>query len=215
MLHHHPGGLALTKRVFDYCAFIPGAKVIDVGCGAGMTVEYLQNVLGLHSIGVDLSEIRLAEGKKRSPGLQLVQASGEKLPFADASFDGGIAECSMSVMKDAGAVLAEISRVLVPGGKLAITDIYLPTSDTLAGYMNAGQLKKMLEKRGFTIGIWEDQSACLREFVACYIMEHGSMEEFWRCVSIPKKKLGYFLLVAEKRGNGRMEHFGEKNMSSL
>ncbi|WWV70642.1 Demethylrebeccamycin-D-glucose O-methyltransferase [Sporomusa ovata DSM 2662] len=199
MLHQHPGGLTLTRQVAKYCAFMPGAKVLDVGCGTGVTMEYLQDACGLQAVGVDVSEARLEQGRKRSPHLQFIQAAGESLPFADVSFDGVITECSLSVMQDAGTVLTEISRVLVSGGKLAITDVYLPVSDSTAGYLNRNQLKKMLEKSGFTIVVWEDQSAFLREFIACYIMEYGSVEELWQCVSIPKTKAGYFLLVAEKR----------------
>lgn len=200
MLHQHPGGFKLTKQLLDYCSFSPAAKVLDVGCGIGTTVGYLQDVLGLQAIGVDLSEIRLAQGRKKSSsGLSLIQAAGENLPFADASFDGVIAECSLSVMQDIYTVLTEIYRVLTPGGKLAITDVYLPDSDSTAGYLNNSQLKTILEKNGFASIIWEDQSAFLREFVARYIMEHGSVEELWQCVPTGKKKLGYFLLVAEKK----------------
>ncbi len=199
MLYQHPGGLVLTKRVVDYCEFIPGAKVIDIGCGTGMTVEFLRDIYLLQAVGIDLSKERLEQGRQRSPRLPLVQATAKGLPFADSSFEGGIAECSLSVMQEQEKVLAECSRVLVPGGKLAITDVYWPDSDSSAGYMNSNQLKKMLEEAGFAIVVWEDQSTFLREFVACYIMEHGSMEELWQCVSIPKTKLGYFLLVAEKR----------------
>lgn len=215
MIHQHPGGLTLTSRLLDYCAFNSGAKVLDVGCGIGTTVEYLCNVRGLNAIGTDVSELRLAQAKKRAPCLQFVKAAGESLPFADGSFDGLIAECSLSVMQDTSTVLAEFSRVLVPGGKLAITDIYLPDSGCLPGFENSGQIKKMVAENGFTIVIWEDQSACLREFVACYIMEYGSVEELWRCRANLKTKLGYFLLVAEKMANERMNCCGKQNLSSL
>ena len=198
MLHQHPGGLTLTKLVIDYCAFMPDAKVLDVGCGTGTTVEYLCETYGLQATGVDVAEVRLAQGRNRTPGLQLIHASGESLPFADASFDGVVAECSLSVMQDVTKVLAEISRILMPGGKLAITDVYWPASDCSAGYLNNHQLEKMLAENGFSIVIWEDQSTFLREFVACYIMEHGTMDELWQCIATPKAKLGYFLLVAEK-----------------
>lgn len=197
MLHQHPGGIALTKRVIDYCAFFPGAKVIDVGCGTGVTVEYLCDTAGLQAVGVDLSRARLEQGKKRSPGLPVLQAAGEDLPFADACFEGGIAECSLSVMQDPAKVLAEFSRVLVLGGKLAITDIYVPDSENTSGFFYRRQLQKMLAEAGFTVITWEDQSACLREFVASYIMADGDRQELWQCVSAGTKA-GYFLLVAEK-----------------
>jgi arsenite methyltransferase len=198
MLHQHPGGLALTKRLIDFCLFLPGARVLDIGCGTGTTVQYLQDVCRLQPIGVDSAEIRLAQGRSCSPGLALIQAAGESLPFADAAFDGVVAECSLSVMQNQAKVLAEVSRVLAPGGKLAITDVYLPDSDSSAGYLNTRQLTTMLEKNGFTSIIWEDQSTFLREFVARYIIEHGAMEDLWPCSPLPKKKLGYFLLIAEK-----------------
>ena len=194
----HPGGITLTKRVLGYCAFAPGATVLDVGCGTGRTVEYLHAACRLAAVGVDISPVRLAQGRQRVPALPLIQAAGESLPFADASFAGVIAECSLSVMQDAAAVLAEISRVLVHGGKLAITDVYLPASTAAAGYMNDKQLEAMLAANGFRILIREDCSALLREFVVGYIMEHGSAAELWPCTIAPKTKVGYFLLVAEK-----------------
>lgn len=194
----HPGGITLTKQVVGYCSFTPGTKVLDIGCGTGMTVEYLSDVCALQAVGVDVSPIQLEQGRKRAPDLRLIQAAGESLPFADAAFEGVIAECSLSVMQDAAAVLAEISRILVPGGKLAITDVYLPASTLATGYMNDRQLKRMLEENGFHLIIWEDCSAFLREFVASYIMEHGSTEELWPCTTTSKTKVGYFLLVAEK-----------------
>lgn len=198
MLDQHPGGFTLTKRLVDLCSFLPAAKVLDVGCGTGTTVQYLRDVCRLRPTGIDAAEVRLAQGRKRSPDLALLHATGECLPFADATFDGVIAECSLSVMSAKEMVLTEISRVLVPGGKLAITDVYLPDSDRSAGYLNRDQLATMLEKTGFAGIVWEDQSAFLREFVARYIMEYGAREELWQCVPFPKKKLGYFLLVAEK-----------------
>lgn len=203
MLHQHPGGLALTKKLIDYCNFTPGAKVLDVGCGAGTTVEYLSKCYELQAVGVDIAEARLQQGRERSPDLQLMLADGKMLPFADAYFDGVTAECSLSVMPNPAAVFAEISRILRPGGKLAITDVFLPDSDSSAGYLNYHHLVNMLRDTGFTLVVWEDHSNFLREFVASYIMTHGSLQELCQCIVIPKTKVGYFLLVAEKcQGKG-------------
>jgi hypothetical protein len=68
----------------------------------------------------------------------------------------------------------------------------------------------MLRERGFSVIFWEDQSAYLKEFVARFIMEHGSAETLWQCLALRQKDkqlsqqtlkrgLGYFLLVAEKQ----------------
>jgi arsenite methyltransferase len=218
-----PGGLLLTRRIVESCAFANGAHVVDVGCGTGITVEYLRDSYGLRAVGVDVSDARLEQGRKRAADLHLIRAAGEALPFADGSMDGALAECSLSVMRDVGKVLTEIHRILVPGGKLALTDLYTPDScstsaagkrpslSELTGVMKRGELTKLLTDAGFSVIQWEDQSAVLKEFVARFIMECGSAEELWLCIALRKDagqvcrpavkpaRLGYFLLVAEKR----------------
>lgn len=211
-----PGGLRLTQRLIEACAFARGAKVVDVGCGTGITVEYMHNMCGLCAAGVDSSEARLQQGRERTAGLRLMRAAGEALPFSDNSVHGVLAECSLSVMQDAGRVLAEMHRILVPGGKLAVTDLYIrprddaaPDAECISGIKNDRELTNLLEEKGFRIMLWEDQSACLKEFVARFIMEHGSAEALWQCIAKRQKDkalspqaiksgLGYFLLVAEK-----------------
>ncbi|MBS3976697.1 MAG: class I SAM-dependent methyltransferase [Syntrophomonadaceae bacterium] len=210
----HPGGLFLTQRLIDYCAFQPGARVIDIGCGAGNTVEYLQDIRRMDAVGIDSSEEALRQGKMRSPGLRLLKAQAESLPFAPASFEGVIAECSLSVMKYDGGVLSGINRVLVAGGKLAITDLYIkndrskaPASGStepncLNGALTYSELTRMMEEYGFKILLWEDHSPCLKEFIARYIMEYGVLAHCWQRGAQEKRerkeKIGYFLLVAEK-----------------
>lgn len=213
-----PGGLVLTRRVIDYCAFAQGAAVVDVGCGAGITVEYLRGQYNLDAVGIDLSAALLRQGRERVPGLPLVQAAGEKLPFADGSVAGVLAECSLSVMQDAGRVLAECGRILAAGGKLAISDLYIrdtgsitlaanrPERDCVSGIMTCEELAKLLTIHGFNTMVWEDQSDCLKEYVARFVMEYGSVQPLRRCIGASLNnrllsqtgKLGYFLLVAEK-----------------
>lgn len=197
MLQQHPGGLALTKQLLAACSFQPGTKVLDIGCGRGTTVEYLQEVCQVHAVGIDVSEERLAQGRDRNLSLQLIQAAAENLPFPDATFDGVIAECSLSVMVDARAVLAEIRRVLVLGGTLGVTDVYKKTTGGLPG-ADGEEWKELAKCSGFALRSWEDCSSALREFVACYIMEYGSTEGLCQWGKKEKGKLGYFLLVAEQ-----------------
>jgi len=206
-----PGGLRLTRRLLEYCTFEQGAKVVDIGCGAGITVQYLRDACHLCAMGIDLSEKLLQQARERVPDLPVLWAAGENLPFPENSFEGVIAECSLSVMKDANKVLAECGRILISGGKLAVTDVYIRTAegnDLLSGETGVttyAQFKKIVEDNGFNIIVWEDQSIFLKEFVACFIMEHGLAEELWQCVltqADDRKKLGYFLSVAEKRITG-------------
>ena len=205
-----PGGLELTRRILDCCGFPCGARVIDVGCGSGVTVEYLRDRLGLDAVGVDVCEAAVQEGKARCACLPLVHGAAEELPFPDGSAAGVLAECSLSTMQEPGKVLREVFRVLAAGGKLGMTDIYLRRTGELADAGNCGELMELLGGAGFRTLLWEDHSSCVKEFVARFILANGSQEELWRCLSeknrqmLPyrsaakEEKWGYFLLVAEK-----------------
>jgi len=224
MIHQHPGGLRLTKRLIDYCAFSSGAKVVDIGCGTGETVQYLRHECGIDAVGVDAAAERLTAGKERWPDLPLIEVVAENLPFAADSVDGVVAECSLSVMRGAGndtfnstiveckcKVIAEMGRILVAGGKLALTDIYdkNPDDGLPPVFLNYPALAGLLSENGFKILVWEDHSTHLKEFIASFIMKYGSIRELWQSITSVKNcpindsamkinKLSYFLLVAEK-----------------
>jgi len=204
-----PGGLVLTQRLVDDCNFQQGGRIVDIGCGTGKTVEYLRDQRGLNAVGIDLSVLLLAQGKQRTVDLQLIQSSGDNLPFVDHSIDGVLTECSLSIMPSVSRVLTEINRILIPGGKLGITDLYArDRSDNFStcnntGVMTWAEITQLLLDHGFEIVVFEDQSQLLREFVAGFIMEFGSADELWLCTGIDKnaqkkQAVGYYSLVAEK-----------------
>lgn len=93
---------------------VAGRTVLDVGCGAGQTTRWLL-ARGARVAAFDLSleQLRLAP-----PGLPLVQADAEALPFRDGSFD---VVCSaygaLPFVADAARVMREVARVLRPGGR--------------------------------------------------------------------------------------------------
>jgi arsenite methyltransferase len=220
-----PGGLALTERALAFCLFPPGASLLDVGCGAGGTVEHLISGHRFRAVGVDPSSVLLEFGRRRNHHLPLVLAAGEDLPFADSLWDGVFVECSLSVAKNADRVLGECSRVLTDGGRLVLSDLYMrgssitaadchrPSTHRLAGILNREELNGKLNTHGFQVMFWEDQSRALKEFVAQLILSRGAAPPFWCPVdqgkgkgggfattfeAIAQAKPGYFLCVARK-----------------
>jgi SAM-dependent methyltransferase len=83
----------------------PHARVLDLACGNAALGD---------RIGLDLSldELRLGSGAR-------VQGNARHLPFADASFDAATCHLAFMLFDDAPRVVAEISRVLRPGGRFA------------------------------------------------------------------------------------------------
>ena len=65
----------------------PGALVADLGCGSGVFTERLRRQ-GYRSIGVDISPKLIALGRRKYPGLELIEGDAEHLPFENGSLDG-------------------------------------------------------------------------------------------------------------------------------
>lgn len=216
-----PGGLDLTGRAVDFCRFPPGARLADVGCGVGATVEYLRQNRQLDAIGMEISSRLLKEGRRRDETLPLVQAGAEQLPCGDESLDGVLCECVLSLLPEPGRALREFHRILRPGGHLILSDMYLRSpggadifkeqsaDGCLQGALPRHRMVTMIHEAGFTILRWEDHSAFLKELAARLILAHGSMEEFWdktKSTGCPggmqqlltDARPGYYLLIARK-----------------
>jgi len=98
-------------------SLLKGAKVLDLGCGAGNDTAKLDK-MGFATEGIDLSDKLIEIVKQKTPNLKFVQGDMLKLPYKDASFDGVFAKASILhiAKEDVPKVLAEIKRVLKPKG---------------------------------------------------------------------------------------------------
>ena len=124
-----PGGLEITRRAFDVCAFAKSAnlvKILDVGCGRGDTAAYLEDEYGFCVTGIDSSAEAVSHAKEKHPGIEFMEGDGQALEFESLSFDCVLMECTLSLMPNPVEAIHEAFCVLKEGGYLIVHDLYIP-----------------------------------------------------------------------------------------
>ena len=130
MSNFRPGGFKITKKAMEIWKLPEGSEVLDIGCGTGDTVIFLEKEYGFECCGIDLSMARIKEGKSKYPNLNIKYGDGEFLDdFSSFSLDGILMECTLSLIKLPEEVLHEIYCVLKKGGRLFLSDLYIKDPD--------------------------------------------------------------------------------------
>lgn len=123
-----------------------GSKVLDIPCGGGVAFRGLRAEQELHYVAADLSSLMLrrarAEASRRGLNwIEFIEADVEALPFEDRSFDLVITYTGLHCFPDPSAAIAEMARVLCPGGELRGTSVIKQAGlrqDTFVRLMQAG-----------------------------------------------------------------------------
>ncbi len=106
------------------------ARILDYGCGYGRTLAELLEVGYENLAGVDFSEAMLARARLAVPKAGLVRNDGHVLPFKTESFDAVLLFAVLTCIPDNSEqrqLLAEVTRVLQPGGLLYVSDLLVNT----------------------------------------------------------------------------------------
>jgi SAM-dependent methyltransferase len=100
----------------------PGDRVLDVACGTGVLArEALARVApDGRVVGLDRNDGMLAVARRLAPDVDWREGMAEALPLADADFDAVVSQFGLMFFEDRSKALAEMWRVLRPGGRLAV-----------------------------------------------------------------------------------------------
>lgn len=112
---------AAAQRLLAALAdFPPGERLLDLGCGTGAHLSALANH-GRQLLAVDLAPEMVAHARMR--GVEALVADAEQLPLADGSFDRIFSNLMVQWLADLNQVLAEVKRLLAPGGVAVISTL--------------------------------------------------------------------------------------------
>jgi phosphatidylethanolamine/phosphatidyl-N-methylethanolamine N-methyltransferase len=115
------------RRSIELLAPTPGERLLIVGVGTGADLPCLPD--GLEVLATDLTPAMLEQARARArPGLRVDfrVMDGMALELPDDSFDAALLHMVLEVIPDPARCLAEVARVLRPGGRVAVFDKFLP-----------------------------------------------------------------------------------------
>lgn len=114
------------KRLVERLGLEDGARVLDVGCGTGRLARWIAERLGPSGsvVGIDPLEHRISVARSHAGAVRFEVGQAEDLgAFEDSSFDAVCLSSVLHWVADKARALAEIRRVLRPGGRVAVTTL--------------------------------------------------------------------------------------------
>ncbi|MEM7487538.1 MAG: class I SAM-dependent methyltransferase [Pseudomonadota bacterium] len=124
------------------------ASALDVGCGEGRFCRMMAG-LGIHTTGLDPVPAMVEAARARDPKGRYVEGFAEALPFPQATFDLVVSYLSLIDIGDPDTAIAEMARVLAPGGTLLVAHLNgFATSSFIAGDRRCAETGERLRPLG-------------------------------------------------------------------
>jgi SAM-dependent methyltransferase len=187
------------ETFLDWLDAPPRLRWLDVGCGNGAFTEVLiARCAPAEVIAVDPSEGQLAYARTR-PGVKSAQfqaGDAQALPFADGSFDAAVMALVITFLPDPGNAVAEMARVVRPGGWVATYMWDVPGGGTPVhpvyvameslGIPNPRPPGAAVSRRNAMQALWEDAGLQLIETRVIRVpIVYSDFDDFWNSNSVP------------------------------
>jgi demethylmenaquinone methyltransferase/2-methoxy-6-polyprenyl-1,4-benzoquinol methylase len=127
-LHHR-----WRSRAVDLAAVGAGSRVLDVATGTGdLAIELARR--GVDVVGSDFSDEMLEVARRKAPELRFEHGNALELPYGDDEFDAATVGFGARNFADLDRGLAEMARVVRPGGRVVVLEITTPTRPPLSTF---------------------------------------------------------------------------------
>lgn len=215
----HMGGLQATDALAEQAGIAPGQRVLDVGAGLAGSSRRFADCHGAQVTAVELSEV-LADTARRLTALvglsgrvEVLTGSALALPVPDASAEVVVMQHVAMQIAEKDRLFGELSRVLAPGGRLALHEIFagtgalhwpLPwaTDPGMSALEGLPAAVERMQALGLVPGEFIDESEAGRQFHEKVIAHWGPAAE----AGEPRAGLSAEVLQARVAASRAMEH---------
>ena len=183
------------------CRITPGKRILEVGCGVGMTSWRLAKEYGCYVVGIDLSEEMIAWSEKRASREGVTQqaefkmADAEQLAFDESNFDIVLCESVTAFPENKQKAVSEYARVAKPGGYVGMNEgtwlDYPPPPDLIEYIKNTMENAEFLTQGGWEALLRQAGLKDLRVEIRKISPSRSTLRHFF-------KYLGYGLYVGRK-----------------
>ena len=189
----------VARRSIELLRIGPGASVLDVGCGAGVLLPALAELVGSSGrvVGLDYAPDLLAKARDRvrdagcAAVVELVEGDATRLPFESGSFDAAHIERVLMHLSDPGAAISEMRRIVRPGGWVVAAEpdnaglrVDVPGDPEGMALLTAVQMTQMtnpamgleLPRRFATAGLVDTQIVPMTDFLDDYDADAAALD---------------------------------------
>jgi ubiquinone/menaquinone biosynthesis C-methylase UbiE len=179
-------GPPLAAELIGFARVGPGMRALDVGCGPGALAAVLAEQLGEAQVSAAEPSEPFAEAcRTRLPGVEVVVAPAEGLPFADGAFDATLSQLVVNFMRDPEAGVREMARVTRPGGIVA---------SCVWDY--AGEMTLLRAFWDAAIEVAPQRAAVADEGAVMRWCAEGELAELWRGAGLHSVRFGRLVVRA-------------------
>ncbi len=124
-----PGGQELYRQIAILTGMEKDTEVLDVGCGAAVSLEYFVREYAVHGSGIDADRRLVDKALERArqgdlaTRMQVQEASADRLPYVDEIFDVTVGELGMTTRANPEQAVRELVRVTRPGGFVVLVQL--------------------------------------------------------------------------------------------